>query len=186
MSEDVNMIFQVDETLIGERIKEKRKAKGMSQEKLYEKTGIQNTTISAFENGKRIPGLQALAAIAQALDTTIDELYFGPKDTAFIVNAPNRSVKIANCIRELVAERIIQFEVDYQKASENYGYLKIVDYQEQLARLIKNLDQLYQKKDTYSDPDGFSDQIVESVANEIEMVDKDRESERIMRDIGRK
>lgn len=59
------------------KIRELRRAKGMSQDELAGKSGISRVTISALENGTaRATTTKTLLAIAGALDTTIDCLFF--------------------------------------------------------------------------------------------------------------
>ena len=55
---------------IGDRIKARRKALGMSQDELSELTGANRVTISQYENGKFLPSVPALQRIADALGTT--------------------------------------------------------------------------------------------------------------------
>lgn len=59
------------------RVKEIREQKNMSQEQLEQKSGISRQTISAIEND-RITDVKVgtLMAIANALETTIDCLFF--------------------------------------------------------------------------------------------------------------
>ena len=56
--------------VIGERIKERRKAIGMTQDELSEATGANRVTISQYESGKYLPSVSALKRIAEALGTT--------------------------------------------------------------------------------------------------------------------
>ena len=56
------------------RIKEQRKALGISQTKLGEFCGVTKGTISQYENGKREPDLTTLKKIAAALHCTVDYL----------------------------------------------------------------------------------------------------------------
>ena len=163
------MSYYIDESLIGKRIKNIRNAKKISQQELAGKTGIQNTTISAFENGKRIPSLQNLALIAKALGVSIDELYFGNSDVSFIESAPNKGKKIANCIYELLIEQVIH---DYEQTQRGLSALVLNKYQPQVLRLVKNLNEFIAKRATYSNPDAFCEQIIESVANEINDAEK--------------
>ena len=122
---------------------------------------------------KRIPNLQSLASIAQALNVTIDELYFGDSSVAFIESAPNKGAKIANCLYELAKEHIIVMpELGNQS---KYDELYIARYQPQISRLVKNLEEFFSKEETYSNPNEFSKQLVESVANEINQIDKNIE-----------
>ncbi len=52
---------------LGNKIREKRKEKGMSQEKLASILGVTKSTISKYELGLREPGLDQLFKIADAL-----------------------------------------------------------------------------------------------------------------------
>ena len=61
---------------MGYTIMERRKALGMSQEELAQKSGISRQTISAIESGKSENVLVGtLAAIATALGTTVDQFF---------------------------------------------------------------------------------------------------------------
>ena len=59
---------------IGELIKEKRRAAGLTQEELAKKAGCATITIRQYESGKREPGVEALQDIADALGVEIFEL----------------------------------------------------------------------------------------------------------------
>ena len=62
---------------MGYRLKEIREEKKMTQEELERRSGISRQTISAIENdrmGNVMVG--TLRALANALDTTIDSLFF--------------------------------------------------------------------------------------------------------------
>lgn len=58
----------------GQRIKDARKAAGMTQKELGEKLGLSFQSIAQWENNLRKPKYETLEKIAQALDTTVDEL----------------------------------------------------------------------------------------------------------------
>ena len=60
------------------RVKEIREQKNMSQEELERRSGISRQTISAIENDKVRENVKAgtLLAIANALGTTVDALFF--------------------------------------------------------------------------------------------------------------
>ena len=57
---------------IGERIREERKKKGITQEMLAQKVGMQRTHISRIEQGKCSTGFDLLQRIAEVLDMRID------------------------------------------------------------------------------------------------------------------
>lgn len=60
------------------RVKEIRESKNMTQEELESKSGVSRQTISAIENDKVRENVKAgtLLAIANALETTVDDLFF--------------------------------------------------------------------------------------------------------------
>ena len=63
------------DNLLGAKIKELRKAKGLTLEKLAEKIGSGKSYIWELENrGVKRPSAEKLAAIARALDTTTEYL----------------------------------------------------------------------------------------------------------------
>ena len=65
---------------LGQRIKEIRKAKNITQEQLAEKVGIGTANISYIESGKFAPAIENFEKIAQALDVEPYELYmFSPQ-----------------------------------------------------------------------------------------------------------
>lgn len=62
---------------MGYKIKELREAMKMTQEELAEKSGVSRGTISALENGiDRTTTSKTLVKLAQALDTTVDSIFF--------------------------------------------------------------------------------------------------------------
>ncbi len=60
--------------LIGRRIKELRKNKGLSQEQLGKKINVTKVSISCYENETRSPDLETFELLVDALDTTTDYL----------------------------------------------------------------------------------------------------------------
>lgn len=62
---------------MGYKIKELREDMKMTQEELAEKSGVSRGTISALENGiDRTTTSKTLVKLAQALDTTVDRIFF--------------------------------------------------------------------------------------------------------------
>lgn len=66
------MLFSYE--TIGQRIKEIRKKKNLSQETLAEKTDLSTTYISLIENGVKCMSLETLVKVANALGVTADVL----------------------------------------------------------------------------------------------------------------
>jgi transcriptional regulator with XRE-family HTH domain len=58
----------------GEKVREQRIKRGLSQEELAELSGLHRTYISSLELGKRNVSLINIYALAKALDVTPDKL----------------------------------------------------------------------------------------------------------------
>jgi transcriptional regulator with XRE-family HTH domain len=59
----------------GNRVRELRQAKGISQEELAEKAGIHRTYLGGIERGERNPCLKNILQVATALGVTLSELF---------------------------------------------------------------------------------------------------------------
>jgi transcriptional regulator with XRE-family HTH domain len=60
---------------LGQRIREFRKRKGLSQEELAEATGLHRTYIGGIERGERNVSIINLSQIAKALDISLSVLF---------------------------------------------------------------------------------------------------------------
>ena len=65
---------------LGERIAEKRKAKGMKQEELAEALGVSAQAVSKWENDVSCPDIMTLPTLARKLGCTVDELLIGKNE----------------------------------------------------------------------------------------------------------
>lgn len=78
------MIQELDYAKLGNKIKATRRQKGLTQEKLAESVSCNTSHISNIENNYTKVSLNVLLAIANALDTSIDNLlseqYEDPND----------------------------------------------------------------------------------------------------------
>lgn len=61
--------------LVGARLKELRKSKGLSQADMAEKVNVDSKHISRLETGKTFPYPETLEALANALDVPVKELF---------------------------------------------------------------------------------------------------------------
>lgn len=61
--------------IIGERIKSKRKEKGLTQEQLAEKANMHPTYIGKMERGDKSATLDSLEKVIAALDMSYEELF---------------------------------------------------------------------------------------------------------------
>ena len=60
--------------MIGKRVKELRIEKGLSQQELGSAIGVTKVSICGYEKGTRLPNLEKLVKLADALETTTDFL----------------------------------------------------------------------------------------------------------------
>jgi len=67
-------ILAIDYTDIGQRIKEKRMDRGLTQEKLSEMIGIGPSHMSHIESGTTVPSFEVFLSLLNALDCSADEL----------------------------------------------------------------------------------------------------------------
>lgn len=63
------------EKRFGERVRELRQAKGLSQEELAFRAKVHRTYLGGIERGERNPALKNIVAIAKALDISLSELF---------------------------------------------------------------------------------------------------------------
>ena len=79
----MNQANEADLTLqrrAGERIREIRLAKGISQEALAHEIGLHRTYVGSLERGERNPSLQVVSRLARLLEVSTDQLLAGDKD----------------------------------------------------------------------------------------------------------
>ncbi|WP_165452259.1 helix-turn-helix domain-containing protein [Paenibacillus thalictri] len=68
--------------LVGEKIRALRQSRGLSQEKLAFKSGLNTSYLGQVERGEKSPTIVTLDKIATALDTRLDELFHFDHGTA--------------------------------------------------------------------------------------------------------
>jgi len=61
--------------MIGTRIKQLRKVKGLSQEELSEKVGMSSKYLSSIERGNENPTLDTFIRLARSLDVEVFEIF---------------------------------------------------------------------------------------------------------------
>jgi len=66
----------LDYKALGKRIKDTRKQRGMTQDKLGELCGLSAAHIGHIERGTRIPSLETVYTVACVLDVGVDRLLF--------------------------------------------------------------------------------------------------------------
>ncbi len=162
---------------IGPNIKQVRRDKGLSQGELSRMSGISTSALSAYENSKKYPNSNTLAKLAISLGVSIDRLYFGDESVAFIESAPDVGKRVVNCVYYLWSQEIISIHECYRydmlsvTGNKPEGvYLYIRRYEDQIKRLINNLDEYKQNIKTYDNPEEHLRSILSSVANDINSI----------------
>lgn len=61
----------------GMRVRDMRRARGLSQERLAEMAGVHRTYVSSVERGQRNVGLDNIHALARALEVSPAEFFHG-------------------------------------------------------------------------------------------------------------
>lgn len=174
------------EQLIGKNIKEVRNSKQWSLARLSRECGISSSTLSQYENSGKLPNLITAAKIANALQVSIDRLFYGDENILFINTASSEGRKIVNSVYKLWEMGVANY---YENLTNVYGssgstegprdiYLHILKYPFQIKRLINSLNEFSAKKNTFEEPDKYLEMILSSIANEInEEIKKERKKE---------
>jgi len=67
-------VIPVDLIQIGKFIAQLRKEQGLTQEQLGKKTGVTNKTVSRWETGTYLPPADALLAMSELFEVSINEI----------------------------------------------------------------------------------------------------------------
>lgn len=167
--------------VVGDCIRRVMESRGWTQKRLAAASGIGQTAISDYVNGRKMPGLKSAARIAGALGVTIDALC--EDDGRKPVSRKGSAVSgraIAQAVYALwragVATDFIhlesepRIEVIEKTIASRYpsDFIKVRQAPQAVGRLIGLLNDYARAKDTYSDPDAYLEQILHSAAQSIE------------------
>ncbi len=94
--------------LLGRKIKELRKSKGWTQEKLSELLGINPKSILRIEGGKTFPTIQNLEKIAEIFQIDITDL-FNNKNLDDIQNLKNSILEIIQTFNDNKIKELYNF-----------------------------------------------------------------------------
>lgn len=61
--------------MLENKLREIRKSKGLMQAELAKKIGISTMSYQRYEKGKRVPSVNHAILIAEALNSTVEELF---------------------------------------------------------------------------------------------------------------
>ncbi len=166
--------MDIDKELVGRNIKSARAEKGMTQSALAKEADISQTQLSDYENGNKLPGLNSIAKIALALGKSIDELCYGDASLSPITTAPDKGRLIVNCVYQLWKNNVLKQHIpteDEDRYSESFykgSVADLGDYFWAVERLLKALDDFSEKEYTFNSPELYLEQVLDSVASEIE------------------
>ncbi len=152
---------------IGRNIREARAKNNLTQRALSEKAQMSQTQLSDYENGNKTPSLFSLAKIAKALDTSIDELFYGDASVSFITSAPDKGSIIVNSFVALWEEDVIDTYRTLNDPEIDEREVILGNYSYAIRRLFENLDEFETNKNTYPNPEEYLKYVKQSVANEI-------------------
>jgi transcriptional regulator with XRE-family HTH domain len=76
--------------LIGDRLRELREAKNLSQGHIEKRSGLLRCYISRVENGHTVPSVETLEKMARALEVPMYKLFYEGKEPPDLPNLPKR------------------------------------------------------------------------------------------------
>src|SRR6266567_1638098 len=89
--------MKTNKVLLGERIRELRKTKGLTQEKFAELIGVEQKHVSRLELGKSFPPLDRLETISQVLDVPLKDIF----DFVHLADQKTRSEGVEALLEQL-------------------------------------------------------------------------------------
>ena len=97
---DLSRAFEPDYPEVGERLRARRRARGLSLRALAEKLGFSPSLISQIERGRARPSVSTLFAIVTELDASLDELLFNDERPSGSAAAPSESAARPSPVQE--------------------------------------------------------------------------------------
>jgi len=76
--------------IIGDRLRELREEKNLSQGDIERRTGLIRCYVSRVENGHTVPSLETLEKFARALEVPMYELFYDGEEPPKLPNLPKR------------------------------------------------------------------------------------------------
>ena len=76
--------------IIGDRLREMREEKKLSQGDIEKRTGLLRCYISRVENGHTVPAIETLEKLARALEIPLYQLFYEGEDPPKLPNLPKR------------------------------------------------------------------------------------------------
>lgn len=132
--------------ILGENIKTLRKQRGLTQEELGQKMGVNRSMIGSYEEGRAIPKLQVLQAMAHYFGTTIDSMLCqAAGESQLLADTAGKTLRVLTTLTDRNDNELIT--VVPAKASAGYltGYAD-PDYIGQLPAFSLPLPELSQHR----------------------------------------
>ena len=76
--------------IIGDRLREMREEKKLSQGDIEKRTGLLRCYISRVENGHTVPAIETLEKMARALEVPLYQLFYDGEEPPELPNLPKR------------------------------------------------------------------------------------------------
>jgi transcriptional regulator with XRE-family HTH domain len=76
--------------IIGDRLRELREQKKLSQGEIEKRTGLLRCYISRVENGHTVPAVETLEKFARALEVPLYQLFYDGEEAPIMPNLPKR------------------------------------------------------------------------------------------------
>ena len=106
---------------IGNKIKELRRSKGMSQKDIADKLGVTSQAVSKWENGKNLPDMMMLSRIADILQVSCDELHNPEKTLEKLDNPEFQKRNVEEGDKENTDNTGENKESEPEPQKKNYG-----------------------------------------------------------------
>jgi transcriptional regulator with XRE-family HTH domain len=103
--------------VIGDRLKQLRESKNMSQGDIEHKTGLLRCYISRVENGHTVPSIETLEKMACALEIPMYQLFYEGSDKPPIIKVANTESGWASNGKD--AKTMAQFRRLLRRTNEN-------------------------------------------------------------------
>ena len=119
---------------IGEKIREYRILKGLTQKELAQKIGMGDTTVANYEKGFRTPKKNTLFKLANAFDISIDDLFppiHSPSislDTSDTARAISDTVERLEEPRRVIVLDTAKMQLDEQNRAQNDVHEELTEY----------------------------------------------------------
>lgn len=165
-----------DSIRVGKNIRAARKERGWTQQQLSNMARISSSQLSAFENGKKLPSLDSLARLGRALNVSLDELYYGAMDEAFLHNVGSEGRAIVNSLAKLHEARVLVCANN--RNTEGFSprdatslasrWLYVEKYAQEVMWLLLQLSDYSRRKDSFPEPQVYVEQLLGSSARDID------------------